>query len=136
LNDDNFEVALSIAILKKQRGDAAGAKRLVNDAFRFLKSKPKTSPKAVDFDAIYRAKLHILTGQYDLALEELTESVHGNFAAFPYGWTLAQDPVWDPVRADPRFQTIERKYRDDVAQQHALLMEMRRKGEVPQRNAT
>lgn len=136
LDDDNFEVALSIAILKKQRGDAAGAKRLVNDLLRFLKSKPKKSPNVVDFDAIYRAKLHILTDQYDLALEELTESVQGNFAAFPYGWTLAQDPVWDPVRADPRFQAVERKYRDDTAQQHALLMEMRRKGEVPQRNAT
>jgi hypothetical protein len=66
----------------------------------------------------------------------LTESSHAKFAGFPYGWTLDKDPLWDPVRADRRFQAIEKQYRDDTAQQHNLLLEMRRKGEVPQRNAS
>jgi hypothetical protein len=66
----------------------------------------------------------------------LTESSHAKFAGFPYSWTLDKDPLWDPVRADRRSQAIEKQYRDDTAQQHNLLLEMRRKGEVPQRNAS
>jgi hypothetical protein len=43
--------------------------------------------------------------------------------------------VWDPIRTDQRFQAVEKQYRDDTAQQQNLLQEMRRKGEVPQRNS-
>jgi hypothetical protein len=43
------------------------------------------------------------------------------------------DPLWDPVRADPRFQAMYRQYIDDTAKQHELLTEMRRKGDVPLR---
>jgi TolB-like protein/DNA-binding winged helix-turn-helix (wHTH) protein len=133
----NFDAALSIAILTKQRGDRAGTRRLVNDALRVLKSNANGSASTPAFDGINRAILHILTDQYDLACDELIASMHAKFAGtFPYGWTLDKDPLWDPIRADPRFQAVEKIYRDATARQHSLLLEMRRKGEVPPRNAS
>jgi len=132
----NFEAAQSIAILTKEKGDEVGTRRLANDLSRFLDRAAKGSASTQAFDGINRAILHILTGQYDLACDELTASMHAKFAGSPFGWTLVIDPLWDPIRADPRFQAFEKKYRDDAARQHNLLLEMRRKGEVPQRNAS
>jgi tetratricopeptide (TPR) repeat protein len=134
--EQNFEAAQSIAFLTKQSGDEAGTRRLANDLSRVLGSVPKDSASAQAFDGMNRAILHILADQYDLACDELTATMHAKFAGSPYGWTLVKDPVWDPIRADPRFKAFEKKYRDDTAQQHNLLLEMRRKGEVPQRNAS
>jgi len=133
----NYDAALSIAILTKQRGDKAGTKRLVNDALRVLKIRADRSASTPAFDTLNRAILHVLTDQYELACDELTESTHAKFAGtFPYGWILDKDPLWDPIRADPRFQAIEKIYREETARQHSLLLEMRRKGEVPARNAS
>ena len=133
---ESFEAAQSVAILKKQRGDEVGARRLANDLSRVLGSAPKDSASTQAFDDINRAILHILTGEYDLACDELTASMHAKFAGSPFAWTLVIDPLWDPIRADPRFQAFEKKYRDDAARQHNLLLEMRRKGEVPPRDAS
>jgi hypothetical protein len=80
-------------------------------------------------------RAYLISGQSDRAFEEFAkcEQEATRFMCLIYGWMLPMDPVWDPVRADPRFQAMYRRYLDDTAKQHELLIEMRRKGEIPAR---
>lgn len=125
---DNFDAAMAVAILLRANGDADGARMLLNFA-------TKTDPFNSNFaPAVNRAKVYLVSGQYELALKELAKcTIASSSMCLANGWTLSMDPVWDPVRADPRFQAMYRQYIDATATQYRLLTEMRGKGEIPQR---
>jgi hypothetical protein len=50
------------------------------------------------------ASIYVWTGEKDLALEQLAVSAQTPFGV-DYG-QLKLDPVWDPLRGDPRFEEI------------------------------
>jgi hypothetical protein len=57
---------------------------------------------------ISRARIHMMCGDIDNALMLLDRSLQT-----PSGLTIHElrlDPVWDPLRADPRFQQMLAKF--------------------------
>jgi TolB-like protein/DNA-binding winged helix-turn-helix (wHTH) protein/Tfp pilus assembly protein PilF len=79
-----------------------------------------------------KASAQLLLGETDRALETLLDS----FKAQDYlqwWYTLERDPLWAPLHADPRFSAIKEMVRQHVAQQAALLDELREQGFVPRR---
>jgi hypothetical protein len=80
-----------------------------------------------------RAAAFAMLGEDERALTELAASQKtGRFAGWWY--TAELDPVYSRVRRDPRFQELAARARAHRQQQRALLDEMRRNGEVPQRS--
>ena len=57
---------------------------------------------------ISRARIHMMCGDLDNALALLDRSLQT-----PSGVTIHElrlDPIWDPLRADPRFQQMLAKF--------------------------
>ena len=44
-----------------------------------------------------------MLGEYEAAIAEL-EYIHSEWNAYPP--IIPQDPIWDPIRDDPRFQDL------------------------------
>lgn len=79
-----------------------------------------------------RASAYMILGDYDRALAELADSQKNN--DFTRWWYTAEvDPLFAPLRKDPRFQELVEAARRHNAQQRVLLDEMRRKGEIRRR---
>jgi tetratricopeptide (TPR) repeat protein len=53
----------------------------------------------------YMAIIYAWTGQKDRAIERLTETTHLPGSHISYGYVRLH-PLWDPLRADPRFQAV------------------------------
>ena len=53
----------------------------------------------------YLAVIHAWTGDKDRAIERLAEAVKLPASHLSYGH-LRLNPVWDPLRGDPRFEAI------------------------------
>src|SRR5262249_27931370 len=53
----------------------------------------------------YLAVVYAWTGEKDRAIERLTETTHLPGSHISYGY-LRLHPLWDPLRGDPRFETI------------------------------
>jgi hypothetical protein len=82
-----------------------------------------------------RARLWLLSGQRDAALQELADSFRaGDYVQWWY--TLDYDPAWVPLHDDPRFRAIEARVREYVAKQRATVVDMRRRGEITRRDGT
>ena len=82
-----------------------------------------------------RARLWLLSGQRDAALQELADSFRvGDYVQWWY--TLNYDPAWVPLHDDPRFRSIQGQVREYVAKQRATVDELRRHGEIPRRDGT
>ena len=80
-----------------------------------------------------RSAAYAMLGDNERALTELAASQNaGRFTGWWY--TAELDPIYSNIRRDPRFQALAEKARAHSKQQRALLEEMRRKGEVPQRS--
>ena len=56
------------------------------------------------------AKIYVLTGEYGLALDKIEYllSIPGDLTV----WNLRLDPVYDPLRDNPRFQALLEKYQE------------------------
>jgi TolB-like protein/DNA-binding winged helix-turn-helix (wHTH) protein/Tfp pilus assembly protein PilF len=132
--DGNFDAAMSVAILTREKGDQSGSRRLATQALAYLDQHPGQPGSSMSSPRLNQAKAHLLLGQTDAALDEMKQSSSEFGGRIPYGWTFAADPLWDPVRSDPRFQAIATEYRAQTVQQHVLLVALRTKGDVPSRN--
>ncbi len=133
LEIDNFRQAAMLADLfdAQSRGSEATQLRAVvatwNDA--------NEADAGSLFAKRLRARLWLLAGQRDAALQELANSFRaGDYVQWWY--TLERDPAWIPLHGDPRFQAIAASVHRYVAQQRTLLDELRRRGEVPRRDGT
>lgn len=89
------------------------------------------------FGALYakrlRARLWLIAGKRDAALQELADSFHASDYV-EWWYTLERDMVWLPVHDDPRFRAIDAQVREYVAKQRAMVDELRRRGEIPRRD--
>lgn len=88
--------------------------------------------RTADWFSRERAAAFAILGEDERALEQLALSVQtGKFYRW---WYLAElDPVYQRLRADPRFQALAEQAKEHRRTQRALVDEMRSKGEVPKR---
>ena len=77
-----------------------------------------------------RAAAYMVLGEDERALDELTAAVKLN-RVYRWWYTFELDPLFEPVRHHPRFIALTEQVNKHRDEQHALLEEMRRKGQVP-----
>ncbi len=82
----------------------------------------------------YRAAAMMLLGQRNEALSELRASFDSHDIRH-WWYVVDHDPVWAPVRNDPRFQAIAKLCHAAAAEQHTKLDTLRKAGKVPVRNS-
>jgi hypothetical protein len=68
--------------------------------------------------------------------DEAIEALDNAFSSYCWRWwyKLQFEPAFAPLRSDPRFQSILTRTRVQVAEQRAILEDMRRAGRVPDRS--
>jgi hypothetical protein len=77
----------------------------------------------------------MLLGERDQALSNLKAVIEGAKERRFWWYLIDRDPVWEPVRGDPRFQAIAEFCRQAARQQRAKLDLLRKQGKVPVRPA-
>jgi TolB-like protein/DNA-binding winged helix-turn-helix (wHTH) protein len=77
----------------------------------------------------------MLLGQRNEALSLLTATVQSGHDMRFWWYVADRDPVWAPVRSDPRFRAIVAMCRKASAQQRAKLEALRKAGKVLRRSA-
>ena len=82
-----------------------------------------------------RATALMLLGEQNQALSDLSASVKTGHDIRFWWYVVDRDPVWAPVRDDPRFKAITNACRSAAHAQRAKLDAMRRDGTVPARTA-
>ena len=91
-------------------GDAKGAMEAMEECLR-------QTPAGSD-QLLYRekreewfAQVCVVTGDYEKALERISDLLRK--PSFLSAWKLRMDPVYDPLRKDPRFQALIAKDGED-----------------------
>jgi TolB-like protein/DNA-binding winged helix-turn-helix (wHTH) protein len=79
-----------------------------------------------------RAAGYMVLGEHERALAQLTAAVQAK-RLYRWWYTFELDPLFEPLRQDPRFRALHEQARKHRDEQRALLGQMRRKGEVPRR---
>jgi TolB-like protein len=136
LRINNFRAAAYLAQLLRAAGETGRADALLE---RLPGEIDASLPR---FGAVYalrtKATVQLLAGDTDAALATLRASFTENDLT-QWWYTLQHDPLWLPLRNDPRFEAIEAQVRARVAQEAAALAELRRSGRIidrsrPERN--
>jgi TolB-like protein/DNA-binding winged helix-turn-helix (wHTH) protein len=126
--------AVPFAHLLQASGQRAESEKLLDDTLAWLSRKPDPTRDYMVWWPLRRLRADALAlqGHSDAAVAELAEAFRSGQRT-DWWYTIERDPLWDPLRSDPRFQAIAAEARAHAASQRALLEEMRRKGEVPYR---
>jgi TolB-like protein/DNA-binding winged helix-turn-helix (wHTH) protein len=124
--------AVALGNLLLASGKTNQANRLLSQTIQWIDHHPLLGIVGV---GRVKAGALMLLGQRDAALSLLTATVQSGHD-MRFWWYLAdRDPVWAPVRTDPRFRAIVAMCRKASAEQRAKLEALRRAGKVPQRSA-
>jgi len=128
----NFRAVPAFAQILMALGEQSAARALLVDCIRWIDEYHLPNLSGV-YALRIKARSLLLLGETDLALETLRESFDAN-DYLQWWYTLEQDPLWAPLHADPRFQTISSEVRQYVERQAALLETLRQQGLVPRRH--
>lgn len=128
LDLSNFRAATYLAQLLQQSDDPARARRLLDALVPAIEATiPQDGPV---YSLRTLASIRLLRGDQQGALELLAQSFRA--ADLTQWWyTIERDPLWEPLRRTPAFQSIERDVRARVAQEQAIAAEWRRTGKRP-----
>ena len=116
-----------IAAGKRQQGE-----RLLAQTVQWIDAHPRYGVVGVYRS---RATAMMLLGERDQALSNLKAVIETGKDRRFWWYLIDRDPVWEPVRGDPRFKAIAEFCRQAARQQRARLDELRRQGKVPSRPA-
>ena len=110
-----YRVKLAHAYHLQRAGSAAEANRIFDET---LAANRQSLLAGTDWPMVFMetAAVHALRGQSAVALDELD---HGYAAGWRDGRTLAVDPLFAPVRAEPRFTELLARIEGDVAAMRA-----------------
>jgi TolB-like protein/DNA-binding winged helix-turn-helix (wHTH) protein/Tfp pilus assembly protein PilF len=118
----NFRAAAVLAQLLAASGDTTAATALLQ---RLPEAIDATLAKHGTVIALRtRAMVEMQLGQREAALTTLIASFRAN-DLMQWWYTFESEPLWRPLRGDPRFQALEAEVRARVAEQRGLLQQMR-----------
>jgi DNA-binding winged helix-turn-helix (wHTH) protein/TolB-like protein/Tfp pilus assembly protein PilF len=111
-------------------GQAERGRRLAASTLMLLDSH--SIGRTENWFARERAAAYMVLGEHERALDELTAAVKLN-RVYRWWYTFELDPLFEPLRHDPRFIALNEQVKKHRDEQHALVEDMRRKGQVPSR---
>jgi len=113
-------------------GERARGERLLRTSLAAMQYAARDLKRGELYFLIDRATALALLGDRKAALVALHKAV---VAGFPTTWCLIEmDPAFDPLRADPEFQTLMRAIKAKQAHERQILEQMRTDGRVPDRS--
>jgi hypothetical protein len=112
------------------KGDRARGTALLNSAVKWIDSHPSYG---MPVHMRIRAEAMMLLGERNEALSNLRASVETGHDIHLWWYVVDHDPVWAPVRSDPRFKAIAELCRQAARVQRAKLDRLRREGRIPSR---
>ena len=112
------------------KGDRARSTALLASAVQWIDSHPSYG---MPVHMRIRAEAMMLLGERNEALSNLRASVETGRDIHHWWYVVDRDPVWAPVRSDPRFKAIAEMYRQAARVQRAKLDLLRREGKIPSR---
>lgn len=123
----NFREALLLSHLLLASGQREEGLRRLDELIAWIDANGHLGPV---FNLRTKANALQLKGETDEALKLLAESFQqGDYTHWWYA--LKYDPVWDPVRADPRFVAIASRVRAHVDGEMRALARLRAEDAVP-----
>jgi TolB-like protein/DNA-binding winged helix-turn-helix (wHTH) protein len=128
LTISNFRAAACVAHLLRASGDSRRSEQLLD---ALLPAIDASLPRYGQVYALRtRAMVLMIRGDRDAALATLRKSFEANDYT-QWWYTMDRDPLWQPVRADPRFVAIRVAIETRVAGERAVLARLRQAGTVP-----
>lgn len=128
----NYRAAVLLAHLELAQERTARAEELLHAVIRWIDSDLNSPPV---YKRRARALALMLLGEQERALADLGASFRDDRDYTQWWYTFDHDPVWEPLRADPRFVALATEVRAHAARERAAVDELRRRGEIPDRTA-
>jgi TolB-like protein/DNA-binding winged helix-turn-helix (wHTH) protein/tetratricopeptide (TPR) repeat protein len=122
--------AVPLAHILMAKGDRTRGTALLNSAVKWIDSHPSYG---MPVHMRIRAEAMMLLGERNEALSNLRASVETGHDIHLWWYVVDHDPVWAPVRSDPRFKAIAELCRQAARVQRAKLDRLRREGKIPSR---
>ena len=129
----NYRAAVLLAHLEQAQGRNARAEDLLHAVIRWIDSDLKSPPV---YKRRTRAQALMLLGEQERALVDLGASFRDDRDYTQWWYTFDRDPVWEPLRADPRFRALAAEVRAYAARERATVDKLRRRGDIPDRTAS
>lgn len=130
MNIAQTTAAPALAQILLSKGDRALGTRLLAETVRWIDTHPSFGLGGV---MRTRARAMMLLGDRNQALSNLRASVETGHDIRFWWYLIERDPVWAPVRSDPRFKAIAEMCRQAARVQREKLDALRRAGKVPER---
>jgi TolB-like protein/DNA-binding winged helix-turn-helix (wHTH) protein/tetratricopeptide (TPR) repeat protein len=123
--------APELAQILMARGDRAAATRLLAQTVQWIDTH---SDYGVAFHLRARAEAMMLLGEPNEALSNLRAAFETGHDIRHWWYVIDHDPIWAPVRTDPRFKAIAERCRAAARDQREKLDVLRHAGKAPVRS--
>ena len=132
VSTSNFRAAVNLAHLELALGHRARAEETLHAVILWIDAD--TNPHPV-YKRRSRAQALMLLGETDQAFTDLAASFRDDRDYMQWWYTLERDPVWDPIRNDPRFQMLATEVHAYAAREREATEVLRREGTIPSRGS-